>query len=777
MPSGTEIRNRFGRTTSAKEGERINAAVLEASATVQTVTGANSNAWAQGVLALQLPDSSRDEAIYKALEAVRAMPSEAFRAYALADLAPHVPMAQRDSAIREAFKATKLPELDGEFHHPLNTLAPHLPKDLIPDALDLVRTFQKSYSRFSAVAGLMTSLGDSDRETILRDELYYFSNYRPSSYLSVKSLIPYVTETLWPSFLSILKSTNDATKRADLQNEIAKYIPDKFLLEMHSIALKGGYDRLELMPLLQRLPKTLVLEILNMIRDLGDLDRMRILANIAPYLVVSERDAALKEALTDIPKIKEEGYRARALQVLAPCIPTSLSSQALFLARDLDEEYRYRVLAHLGHFLSKKERHAALSKALSCVTTYDEDSRLIDFGDLFPLLPLDLFSEGIDAVSAIKDDWNFSRALHLLVEHSPRTLPLSIAENLAELADRLEWVDGNQVGMLSMIARRAPSAYRNQLFLKAIDIACSMGPQNFPGPDDAMQSIAPYLPPSLLPSAFRAIREIESGAVRARAFAVLAPRLSATAETDFEKQSGQVIWAEFPRDKFLTLDNSNKNQSVSEDEEASISDDRVVEYLHPPNGGLMTAKGNQTDDAKWSEILDQLQSEIGLVETARMIIERASLDDRALIAGMVLPEHEDVFQAIASAKREFSLRRAEFAKPPLPKLSTKQIAAVKKRANDRPWAKRGSDGRSSFEWVRDNYSEWVGKGLLQSHLTADPALYMAFAKQAKRTGLPDWLDVPTEGDAFMRRLADPVKQQNALVSRGLQIALKQTEPK
>jgi hypothetical protein len=776
MASKTERRTPLGSKASSKEGGQIDTAILEALATAQAVAGTNSNAWVQGVLALHLPASGRDEAIYEALEAVRVMPSKAFRAYAFADLAPHVPLAKRDSALREAFEAIKLRELDGDFHHPLDMLAPHLPKDLIPEALALIRSFRKSYSRISAVAGLMSSLGNSDREAILHEELSYFSSFGPASVLSVKSLIPYLTESLWPSFLNILKSTKRETERADLYNEIAKYIPDKLLPEAHSIALTGGYDRPELRPLLQRLPKPLLLEILNMTRDLGGLGRMRVLANIAPYLVVRERDAALKEALTDIPKIKEEGYRALALQVLAPCLPKSLSSQALMLARDLDEEYRYRALAHLGHFLSKKERHVAFSKALSFATTHDEEYRLIDFSDLFPLLPLDQFSEAINAVSAIKDDWNFSRALQLLVKHSPRTLPLSIAENLAKLTDRLKWLESEQVTILSMIAARAPSSYRNKLLLEAIDIACSMMPQNFPGPDDAMRDIAPYLPPSLLPAAFRALRQIESGVVRARAFAVLAPRLSATTDLDFEKESAQVIWVEFPRDKFLKLDNFDKDQSVSEDEETSFTGDKVVQYLRPPHGGDMTPKGKQTDDAKWSKILDQLQSEIGLVETARMIIGRASLDDRALIAGMALPEHNDVFQAIRLAKQEFAERRAEFSKPPLPKLTAAQIAAVKKRAKNRPWADRGDDGRNSFEWVRDNYSEWAGEGLLQSHLTADPALYMAFAKQAKRTGLPDWLDVPTEGDAFMRRLANPLKQMKALVSRSLQAALKQNEP-
>src|ERR1700733_15402262 len=83
----------------------------------------------------------------------------------------------------------------------------------------------------------------------------------------------------------------------------------------------------------------------------------------------------------------------------------------------------------------------------------------------------------------------------------------------------------------------------------------------------------------------------------------------------------------------------------------------------------------KTGDAKRSEVL----------EAARMIIGRASPEDRALIAGMALPGHEDVFEAITLAEKEFADRRADFSKPALPILSAKQITAMGKRAKEWPW--------------------------------------------------------------------------------------------
>jgi hypothetical protein len=174
-----------------------------------------------------------------------------------------------------------------------------------------------------------------------------------------------------------------------------------------------------------------------------------------------------------------------------------------------------------------------------------------------------------------------------------------------------------------------------------------------------------------------------------------------------------------------------------------------------------------TADAAFKQLLDRAIDDSGVVEAAKMIIGRASPEDRALIAGMALPEHQDVFEAITLAKQEFAARRAEFAKPPPPSLSAQQIAAIKKRAKERPWSKRGDDTRNPFEWVRDNYKEWVGKGLLQSHLTADRVLHSAFSKRVSRERLPDWLDVPNESDAAIRQIRDPGEQLRSLVSRYL----------
>jgi len=122
--------------------------------------------------------------------------------------------------------------------------------------------------------------------------------------------------------------------------------------------------------------------------------------------------------------------------------------------------------------------------------------------------------------------------------------------------------------------------------------------------------------------------------------------------------------------------------------------------------------------------------------------------------------------ALARVKGEVAGRAAP-VKPPLPELTAKQIQAVMKRGEKQPWSERPSYHMDAFKWVADNYKEWAGKGLLQSHLKdADPLLYNAFAKSISRKGgLPDWLDVPSETDARLRKITDPQERDNFKVVR------------
>jgi hypothetical protein len=98
---------------------------------------------------------------------------------------------------------------------------------------------------------------------------------------------------------------------------------------------------------------------------------------------------------------------------------------------------------------------------------------------------------------------------------------------------------------------------------------------------------------------------------------------------------------------------------------------------------------------------------------------------------------------------------------PFPTLTPAQFAAVKRHAEKRPWANRREFGYAwkadVFDFVAKEYKKWI-PGLTQADLAVDRGLYVKFAEQVGIRGLPSTLDVPTEPDAIMRRITDPVER-------------------
>lgn len=108
-----------------------------------------------------------------------------------------------------------------------------------------------------------------------------------------------------------------------------------------------------------------------------------------------------------------------------------------------------------------------------------------------------------------------------------------------------------------------------------------------------------------------------------------------------------------------------------------------------------------------------------------------------------------------------------------PELTGAQVEAIGRQAKAHPWSERGNDDRTPFEWVRDNYGEWI-PGLLQSHLQVDMPLYHAFAQAVRRKGLPEWLDVPSGAESRLRSIASPEDRDKTKAIRDWQAAKKRT---
>jgi len=138
----------------------------------------------------------------------------------------------------------------------------------------------------------------------------------------------------------------------------------------------------------------------------------------------------------------------------------------------------------------------------------------------------------------------------------------------------------------------------------------------------------------------------------------------------------------------------------------------------------------------------------------KVILGNASPEDRALAEGMVA--------------REESKSNSE-PEPPFPELPPGDVEAVIKHGEKRPWGKRREFGykwtTSVFEFVQAEYGKWI-PGLTQGHLkSADEGLWSFFSKRVSTHGLPNWLDVPSEPDAELRKITDPVEREQRKVAR------------
>jgi hypothetical protein len=70
-------------------------------------------------------------------------------------------------------------------------------------------------------------------------------------------------------------------------------------------------------------------------------------------------------------------------------------------------------------------------------------------------------------------------------------------------------------------------------------------------------------------------------------------------------------------------------------------------------------------------------------------------------------------------------------RPPMPDLTSVEVAAVVARGKERPWSKRPTYRMSAFEWVKDTYGDWI-PGLLQSHPASIPGVEMARRRHPMR---------------------------------------------
>jgi len=146
----------------------------------------------------------------------------------------------------------------------------------------------------------------------------------------------------------------------------------------------------------------------------------------------------------------------------------------------------------------------------------------------------------------------------------------------------------------------------------------------------------------------------------------------------------------------------------------------------------------------------------------------SNLASRVRWAGMMLHEFPDQVDDLAKAVAYLEdLTRRGLLGSPLPELGPEAIAEIHATLKANRWVDRlRTDRRDAYEWVRDYLGDWVGKGLIQAHLTVDPELHKSFGQRYNRDdSVPKEMDVPQEAVAVLRAIIDPGERLRYVVSR------------
>jgi hypothetical protein len=226
----------------------------------------------------------------------------------------------------------------------------------------------------------------------------------------LRKIIPYLTPTLLPEALEIVRGVGDEYYRAEALTGLAPYLPESLLPKALEIAraIEDESSRAKgLTPQMRR-----DLNQLAQIRN--EDDRARALTRLAPHL-----PEVLPETLEIARAIEDEDDRVRALTALAPHLPVSLLPEALAVARAIGNEYhRARALTGLAPYLPE-----VLPEALEIARAIRDESRRAEaLTGLAPYLP-EVLPEALEIARGIGDEYNRARALTGLAPYLPEVLP------------------------------------------------------------------------------------------------------------------------------------------------------------------------------------------------------------------------------------------------------------------------------------------------------------------------------------------------------------------
>jgi hypothetical protein len=221
-----------------------------------------------------------------------------------------------------------------------------------------------------------------------------------------------------------------------------------------------------------------------------------------------------REALEAVRRIEDEEHRAETLARLAPHLSEPLKHQAQRESLDIVRATESRwVLIHLAPGLPE----TLLAEAVEIASGMgDEQSRAEALAALAPYLQDSLLREAFDVLRRTISHWHRTKALIALLKRSTK---LGYAQKVLDRVRRTSSEDF-QAEALESLAEYLPES----LLPEALDIARTI--KDEANRAKALAGVTTYLPESLLPEALDIARTIKDVANRAKALAGIAPYLN-----------------------------------------------------------------------------------------------------------------------------------------------------------------------------------------------------------------------------------------------------------
>jgi hypothetical protein len=377
--------------------------------------------WAARSIALvtrvpSLSPATRDETLEQLVRVKKGLQDTCELACHLARMSSSLPESERDNALQRVLEAVGVIRLSSERARAITALAPHLPEASLQKALWIARAIRGEGARSEAMAGLAPYLAETSGLRTLREALSINDEELLAKVMT--RVAPLLSAPLLQEALSATRAIRDADEQAGALAAMAPYLPES----MRGDALQK------------------VLAAARVIRN--ENARALVLAKLLPHLPEALRTETAQEAYAAAQRIHSVIDRLRALDELTPYLERPLLQDALKTAQDASEDSRVLVQAKLLPYLPEPDRSETLERVLAGISTLQSPvMRTQVLGELVPYLPEASRQEALAEARAIQDATDRAEALTEFGSHVPEPLKRQVLDEALAAAREIRIPD------------------------------------------------------------------------------------------------------------------------------------------------------------------------------------------------------------------------------------------------------------------------------------------------------------------------------------------------